>query len=104
MAHGPADIPDPFDAELTNGENHTPSPGTPGEGGGEGLRRAASRDGPHPNPLPEYREREPEAPARTLSTLSSLSAPFIRRLVGTTLLTLAVAFDGAVESGLFIVR
>src|SRR5688572_2624352 len=39
----------------------SPSPGIPGEGGGEGLSetgsRARFRAGPHPNPLPEYRER-----------------------------------------------
>jgi UDP-GlcNAc:undecaprenyl-phosphate GlcNAc-1-phosphate transferase len=43
-----------------------PSPGMPGEGGGEGRRRsraerdeelAAIQSGPHPDPLPEYRER-----------------------------------------------
>ncbi|CAA9431300.1 MAG: Transcription-repair coupling factor, partial [uncultured Phycisphaerae bacterium] len=38
-------------------ENPTPSPGTPGEGRGEGLRRDAAKD-PLPCPLPEYRERE----------------------------------------------
>jgi hypothetical protein len=36
----------------------TPSPGIPGEGRGEGLLRTATED-PHPNPLPEYRERGP---------------------------------------------
>ena len=51
-----------------------PSPGTPGEGRGEGdLERAerssavAPPDGqnhPHPNPLPEYRERGPEKSLR----------------------------------------
>jgi UDP-GlcNAc:undecaprenyl-phosphate GlcNAc-1-phosphate transferase len=47
----------------------TPSTGTPGEGGGEGRRRSRASDvedlqqntdfeaGPHPSPLPEYRER-----------------------------------------------
>jgi hypothetical protein len=33
-----------------------PSPGTPGEGQGEGLLPPFQAD-PHPNPLPEYRER-----------------------------------------------
>jgi nucleoside phosphorylase len=33
-----------------------PSPGTPGEGQGEGLS-AAPKNAPHPNPLPAYRER-----------------------------------------------
>jgi BirA family biotin operon repressor/biotin-[acetyl-CoA-carboxylase] ligase len=36
----------------------TPSPGTPGEGRGEGLNLSRP-DGPHPNPLPEYGERGP---------------------------------------------
>ncbi len=36
-----------------------PSPGIPGEGRDEG--RAASSAGPHPNPLPAYRERGPIA-------------------------------------------
>jgi len=43
-----------------------PSPGTPGEGQGEGLLLTRGKDGqdpksPHPNPLPEYREREQSA-------------------------------------------
>jgi hypothetical protein len=42
----------------------SPSPGTPGEGGGEGdFEPKTARDilkPPHPNPLPEYRERGPE--------------------------------------------
>ena len=32
---------------------------TPGEGGGEGSSNVMTLD-PHPNPLPEYRERGPE--------------------------------------------
>ncbi len=39
-------------------ESCTPSPGTPGEGGGEGLLQVGPD--PHPNPLPEYRARERE--------------------------------------------
>jgi protein phosphatase len=36
----------------------SPSRGTPGEGRGEGLLdRSGTTQGPHPNPLPEYRER-----------------------------------------------
>jgi threonylcarbamoyladenosine tRNA methylthiotransferase MtaB len=35
----------------------SPSPGTPGEGRGEGLPRRSQED-PLPNPLPAYRERE----------------------------------------------
>jgi hypothetical protein len=43
----------------------TPSPGTPGEGRGEGSTsnfedRFGSRQNPHPNPLPEYRARGSE--------------------------------------------
>ncbi len=42
----------------------SPSPGTPGEGRGEGdFKQATASDipkHPHPNPLPEYRERGPE--------------------------------------------
>jgi primosomal protein N' (replication factor Y) len=44
----------------------TPSPGTPGEGGGEGaFDKGAEQPNrnhphPHPHPLPEYRERESE--------------------------------------------
>ena len=49
---------------IGGGDGFTPSPGTPGEGGGEGLLRsissAASFADPLPNPLPAYRERGPE--------------------------------------------
>jgi hypothetical protein len=44
-----------------------PSPGNPGEGRGEGLNKTNSvgvqefSEGPHPNPLPDYRERGQEA-------------------------------------------
>jgi arabinosaccharide transport system substrate-binding protein len=40
----------------------TPSPGTPGVGGGDFERKTALDipNHPHPNPLPEYRERGPE--------------------------------------------
>jgi molybdopterin/thiamine biosynthesis adenylyltransferase len=38
----------------------SPSPGTPGEGRGEGLKKNSDSVGPHPNPLPEYRERGQE--------------------------------------------
>ena len=47
-----------------------PSPGTPGEGGGEGsFGPPATLDGqihPHPDPLPAYRERRPELPSATV--------------------------------------
>jgi hypothetical protein len=44
LTNAPADLP--------------PSPGTPGEGRGGGYSRELSKQGPHPNPPPEYRERE----------------------------------------------
>ena len=51
----------------------TPSPGTPGEGRGEGdFERRTTLDNPknhpHPSPLPEYREREQETPVAIFST------------------------------------
>ncbi len=49
-----------------------PSPGTPGEGGGEGLRTpngSAHPEDPHPNPLPAYRERGPEAAPPSVSVV-----------------------------------
>jgi sodium transport system ATP-binding protein len=55
-------------AEGSSGRTSSPSPGTPGEGRGEGVRseipdlRSPIPD-PHPNPLPEYRARENEASA-----------------------------------------
>jgi predicted protein tyrosine phosphatase len=49
-------------------DGHLPSPGTPGERNGEGLsperlisRERPARENPHPNPLPEYREKEKSA-------------------------------------------
>jgi type VI secretion system protein ImpH len=61
----------------------TPSPGTPGEGGGEGefLAEFASTTEmhPHPDPLPEYRERGAEEAART-PTASSDQSIFARLL------------------------
>ena len=45
-----------------------PSPGTPGEGWGEGPSTVESRsprdEDPHPNPLPAYRERGPDERTR----------------------------------------
>src|SRR3954454_11073106 len=43
----------------------TPSPGTPGEGRGEGdfERRTTFEARNHPNPLPAYRERGPDSSA-----------------------------------------
>ena len=49
---------------LSENLHLAPSPGTPGEGWGEGdfarRRPLAIRNHPHPNPLPAYRERGPE--------------------------------------------
>jgi tRNA U34 5-carboxymethylaminomethyl modifying GTPase MnmE/TrmE len=45
------------DLVVTVLDASAPSPGIPGEGWGEGLRPAGEED-PHPNPHPEYRERE----------------------------------------------
>ncbi len=53
--------------------NASPSPGTPGEGGGVGLseniltdQSNVARANPHPNPLPEYRARGQEIPPPTI--------------------------------------
>ena len=46
----------PYFCAASDAQKLSPSPGTPGEGGGEGLYKPAAED-PHPNPLPEYRER-----------------------------------------------
>jgi membrane fusion protein, multidrug efflux system len=47
----------PTTAPTTKPSAFSPSPGTPGEGRGEGLSLRNTED-PHPNPLPDYRERE----------------------------------------------
>jgi MiaB/RimO family radical SAM methylthiotransferase len=51
-------IGEPVELLVEQVKVHAPSPGTPGEGRGEGLPRR-SQEGPHPNPLAAYREREP---------------------------------------------
>jgi primosomal protein N' (replication factor Y) len=56
--------------ESWNRAAATPSPGTPGAGGGEGL--LGNTQSPHPNPLPEYRERGQE---RTNARYNLLSMP-----------------------------
>ena len=60
---GPAESVRDADPTATSTEPQgvppAPSPGTPGEGWGEGLV-ANHRKYPHPNPLPAYRAREPE--------------------------------------------
>jgi UDP-N-acetylmuramoyl-tripeptide--D-alanyl-D-alanine ligase len=44
--------------KAVGGKRITPSPGNPGEGGGEGIQSSqVFVEGPHPNPLPDYRER-----------------------------------------------
>jgi radical SAM superfamily enzyme YgiQ (UPF0313 family) len=45
----------------------TPSPGTPGEGRGEGTGRASGATSPHPNALPDYRVREKTRPLPVVS-------------------------------------
>jgi ATP-dependent helicase HrpB len=62
-------------AERTG--SRTPSPGNPGEGWGEGSRKVVGSDdarsvarSPHPNPLPEYRERGEEDALLRLALLA----------------------------------
>src|SRR6187455_243362 len=55
----------------------TPSPGTPGEGGGEGAFAAVTEMHPHPDPLPEHREREEEAFA-TAAVTDAIESIFTR--------------------------
>jgi hypothetical protein len=60
------------------GAPHPPSPGTPGEGRGEGRREGgnapiAKSKRPHPNPLPEYRERGPESRSINGSRLARIA-------------------------------
>jgi O-antigen ligase len=63
------------------------STGTPGEGGGEGSRSARHfGKGPHPNPLPGYREKEKQTygPRKMFATICSLSvlAVLVKILAG----------------------
>ncbi len=60
----------------TKHESHSPSPGTPGEGGGEGLLQSVPD--PHPSPLPEYRARGPEGGSAGSPGLRLLEAPDLR--------------------------
>jgi Fe-S-cluster containining protein len=68
-----------FTTDLELVRSLTPSPGTPGEGGGEGdFERRTTRpipNRPHPNPLPEYRERGPEARSGTALPVVSGGCP-----------------------------
>ena len=52
----------------------SPSPGTPGEGRGEGLLFLPEQKDPHPNPLPEYRERGQERNRIGMSNPPSFSS------------------------------
>src|SRR4051812_18504888 len=69
--------------------NHqSPSPGTPGEGRGEGsaiwnLKSQISDEDPHPNPLPEYRERGLRSSgAKWVMLALLLSLPFASAVAG----------------------
>jgi valyl-tRNA synthetase len=69
----------------------SPSPGTPGEGGGEGdFERRKSFDipnHPHPSPLPEYRERGPDGGASQESLRAKqLGIPFHHVVINPTIL------------------
>jgi molybdopterin molybdotransferase len=61
----------PFDKSLVDGYavRTSPSPGTPGEGWGEGL--PAKQQSPHPNPLPGYGERGPSIQLRLIGEVSA---------------------------------
>jgi len=58
--------PGALSGDSARSPGHTPSPGTPGEGRGEGDFFALAAKDPHPNPLPEYREREQDGHPRYL--------------------------------------
>jgi hypothetical protein len=79
-----------------NATDISPSPGTPGEGRGEGdFERNAALDipnHPHPNPLPEYRERGLDAIRRrfrrytvlaSMTLLACLATPMLPGLLHT---------------------
>src|SRR5688572_16238476 len=65
-----------------------PSPGTPGEGRGEGASgvksRTAPATSPHPNPLPEYRERGQDgtAPTDIASNIDAVAVAHRPGLIG----------------------
>ncbi len=89
---------------ASNIDCFTPSPGTPGEGRGEGRpaeRNAASHRSPpavrpHPNPLPAYREREP-MPALLLQSSGTTGLPKIVRRSGRSLDAVSAAMAAAVH-------
>jgi acyl-coenzyme A synthetase/AMP-(fatty) acid ligase len=62
-----------IDLNAKYGRDIAPSPGTPGEGGGEGdFERPTvpgGRNHHHPNPLPDYRERGPDGQPVSLMRL-----------------------------------
>jgi RluA family pseudouridine synthase len=69
----------PDASRLRIARERTPSPGTPGEGGGEGDFEPRvsfdSQNHPHPSPLPEYRENGPETNQARMSTSLSVTDP-----------------------------
>jgi hydrogenase maturation protein HypF len=70
--------PAPQDGDAPQFEHHTPSPGTPGEGGGEGAFFATVTQDPHPNPLPEYRARGPKNDPRESWVTGNTSSPMFQ--------------------------
>jgi hypothetical protein len=60
QAAPPRRTPQPQAIDRWVDQAHSPSPGTPGEGRGEGFLAQPVGKDPHPDPLPEYREREKE--------------------------------------------
>src|SRR5687768_2006454 len=60
-------------AVVTNSPAHTPSPGTPGEGGGEGQRAERNGESPHPDPLADYRERGKNGKQRQVALMGAAS-------------------------------
>jgi cytochrome c oxidase assembly protein subunit 15 len=63
-----------------------PSPGTPGEGGGEGGFEVPAafdfRRNPHPNPLPAYRETGPERRRLTAFAFFTVAVIYCQLIVG----------------------
>ncbi|HEY8665767.1 MAG TPA: PHP domain-containing protein [Tepidisphaeraceae bacterium] len=67
------------------GQALTPSPGAPGEGGGEGgFSSIPGEMPPHPNPLPEYRERGSEAARQKEQLHPGAAAPTISAVASRT--------------------
>src|SRR5687768_4722287 len=73
-----------------------PSPGTPGEGRGEGVRggevRTSPATRPHPNPLPEYRARGPDLDvAGVISNIDAIAVAHRPGLIGSLLIGVTAA-------------